>query len=565
MPPRSGASPVSSPRHRGPLVVVVSALGGVTDLLLDGALRSARRRCRRGRRRGRRDPAKRHRALILRAGPVGPRAPPPARPGRRRGPRVRGPDARRSRRCARCRRSSAIGSSRAASGSPARWSAAAIAEPRPPHALAWTRPRLRRRPTAATAARRRTWRRRGRGRAACSAPLLRRGLDAGRARASSAQGPDGTLTTLGPRRLRSHGDAARPLPRRAPRRAVEGRAGDPHGGPAHRARRAPDPAAPPSRGRRGRLLRRQGAAPARADSALRRAASCSTCARSSIPTRPGTEVSARRTLAGYPVKALATIAGQALVTVAGKGMLGVPGIAARAFGAVHARGALGLDDLPGLVRELDRLHAGGERGAAGGGGDASGRSARSCTRGSSTTVAARDGLAVIAVVGEGMAGTPGIAARVFTALAEGRRQRDRRSRRAPRSATSRSWWSGAGGARRRAASTRPSSSRRSAAAARPRRRARDVVLLGFGRVGRALADQLAAAERPRPVARRRPARPLGLRLRPAGPLAPAAAAPGAKARTRARCSRPSAAAAPTRRAALADIGATRSRGRCSWT
>ncbi|HEY7925266.1 MAG TPA: aspartate kinase, partial [Vicinamibacteria bacterium] len=36
------------------------------------------------------------------------------------------------------------------------------------------------------------------------------------------------------------------------------------------------------------------------------------------PERPGTEVSTRQTLADYPVKALATIRGQALVTVAGK-------------------------------------------------------------------------------------------------------------------------------------------------------------------------------------------------------------------------------------------------------
>src|SRR5262249_38768068 len=58
-------------------------------------------------------------------------------------------------------------------------------------------------------------------------------------------------------------------------------------------------------------------------------------ARSSLePERPGPEISTRRTLPRYPVKALATIKGQALVTVAGKGMMGVPGIAARTFGAV---------------------------------------------------------------------------------------------------------------------------------------------------------------------------------------------------------------------------------------
>src|ERR1043165_8053848 len=43
----------------------------------------------------------------------------------------------------------------------------------------------------------------------------------------------------------------------------------------------------------------------------------------------GTEVSGRRVLPTYPVKALAIVRGQAIVTVSGKGMVGVHGIAAR--------------------------------------------------------------------------------------------------------------------------------------------------------------------------------------------------------------------------------------------
>lgn len=54
------------------------------------------------------------------------------------------------------------------------------------------------------------------------------------------------------------------------------------------------------------------------------------------PTSPGTEVSAQRPIEGYPVKALAIVHGQAIVTVAGKGMVGVHGIAARTFTAVDA-------------------------------------------------------------------------------------------------------------------------------------------------------------------------------------------------------------------------------------
>src|SRR5439155_59677 len=56
------------------------------------------------------------------------------------------------------------------------------------------------------------------------------------------------------------------------------------------------------------------------------------------PTSLGTEISRRRTLESYPVKALSAIPGQALLTVTGSGMLGVPGIAARTFAAVREQG-----------------------------------------------------------------------------------------------------------------------------------------------------------------------------------------------------------------------------------
>src|SRR5439155_1195824 len=52
------------------------------------------------------------------------------------------------------------------------------------------------------------------------------------------------------------------------------------------------------------------------------------------PASLGTEISRRRTLNAYPVKALSAIPQQALLTVTGSGMLGVPGIAARVFSAL---------------------------------------------------------------------------------------------------------------------------------------------------------------------------------------------------------------------------------------
>lgn len=206
--------------------------------------------------------------------------------------------------------------------------------------------------------------------------------------------------------------------------------------------------------------------------------------------RPGTEVSGRKTLPKYPVKALATIGAQALVTVAGKGMMGVPGIAARTFHAVHVEGlsvstifqassessigfTLPEGEAPRAVAALRRAFK------------------DELATGLIDSVGARNGLAVMAVVGNGMAGTPGIASRVFTALAQ----------------------SGVNVVAIAQGSSELNISlvvdaKDAAEAARrvhavfqlskigggqtPGALHTDVVLLGFGKVGRALADQIAA-------------------------------------------------------------------------
>ncbi len=207
-------------------------------------------------------------------------------------------------------------------------------------------------------------------------------------------------------------------------------------------------------------------------------------------TRPGTEVSTRRTLEHYPVKALATIRGQSLVTVAGKGMMGVPGIAARTFAAVHAAG-LSVSTIFQSSSEssigftLSELEA--ERAVS---------ALRSAFRseidaGLVDGVSARRGVAVVAVVGHGMAGTPGIAARVFSALAARRINviaiaqgsselnisfvvAEVQAAEAARAVHGAFQLSKIGGGR---------------ALEGPRS---DVVLLGFGRVGRTLAEMTAA-------------------------------------------------------------------------
>ncbi len=136
------------------------------------------------------------------------------------------------------------------------------------------------------------------------------------------------------------------------------------------------------------------------------------------PGSSGTEISTRRTLRRYPVKALSAITGQALLTVAGNGMLGVPGIAARTFGALQREGIS-----VSLISQASSEHSiclsvPADHGA------------RACAslreafrdeirRREIDGVEERRDLATLAVVGLGMAGTPGIAARVFSALAQG--------------------------------------------------------------------------------------------------------------------------------------------------
>ena len=209
------------------------------------------------------------------------------------------------------------------------------------------------------------------------------------------------------------------------------------------------------------------------------------------PDRPGTEVSARRTSTTYPVKAVATVHGQAVLTVAGKGMIGVHGIAARTFAAVDSE-RLSVSTIFQASSEssigftLPETEA--ERGV---------RAVRNAfreelTSGLIDSVSARRGMAVVAVVGDGMAGTPGIAARVFAALADGGVNvvaiAQGSSERnisfvvtesdvavAVRQIHAAFQLSKIGGGR-------PVSTPRT-----------DVVMLGFGRVGRALADQIAAA------------------------------------------------------------------------
>jgi aspartate kinase len=133
------------------------------------------------------------------------------------------------------------------------------------------------------------------------------------------------------------------------------------------------------------------------------------------PESPGTRVSLEGRPSRTGVKAVTSIRNVSLITVAGRGMQGIPGIAARAFGAVAAERANVLmisqasseNSICMVVRadEADRVVA-------------ALRSALELDiiKGHIDDVRADSSIAVIAAVGDRMAGTPGIAARVFGAL-----------------------------------------------------------------------------------------------------------------------------------------------------
>jgi aspartokinase/homoserine dehydrogenase 1 len=141
------------------------------------------------------------------------------------------------------------------------------------------------------------------------------------------------------------------------------------------------------------------------------------------PTARGTEIVVereRKPTAGRarrPVKALTAIADQTLLTIAGNGMVGVPGVAARAFGALERAGVS-----VSLISQASSEHsicmgiptvAANEAAAA-----LREAFAPELARREIDAIEVRPDLATIAVVGLGMAGTPGVAARLFGALAD---------------------------------------------------------------------------------------------------------------------------------------------------
>lgn len=134
------------------------------------------------------------------------------------------------------------------------------------------------------------------------------------------------------------------------------------------------------------------------------------------PTAPGTEISTRQGEDRHPVKALSAVGGQALITVAGRGLLGVPGVAARAFATMSAHG-MSVSLITQSSSEQSICFTVPEKEA---------KAAKEhldlafhdeIARREVDGIQVLTGMTTIAVVGLGMAGMPGIAARVFSALA----------------------------------------------------------------------------------------------------------------------------------------------------
>ncbi|MFN8568279.1 MAG: aspartate kinase [Kouleothrix sp.] len=132
---------------------------------------------------------------------------------------------------------------------------------------------------------------------------------------------------------------------------------------------------------------------------------------------PGTLVVRESQANGRAIKAVSAIKAMSMITVEGRGMIGVPGVAARTFGAVASAGAnvlmisqasseqsicfvVPFSSSPAVVQALeDGL-------------------ANELARRDVDRIAARDDVVIVTAVGAGMRETPGVASQVFGALAE---------------------------------------------------------------------------------------------------------------------------------------------------
>jgi aspartate kinase len=135
------------------------------------------------------------------------------------------------------------------------------------------------------------------------------------------------------------------------------------------------------------------------------------------PQHPGTWIMEKTTIeAKGTVKAITAIRQMNLITVGGRGMMGVPGIAARTFGAVARTGANVLM-ISQSSSEQSICFVVPESSADAVQKELRDEFARELERRYIDDIHGMPHINIVAVVGSGMRGTPGLAARVFTAVA----------------------------------------------------------------------------------------------------------------------------------------------------
>jgi aspartokinase/homoserine dehydrogenase 1 len=216
------------------------------------------------------------------------------------------------------------------------------------------------------------------------------------------------------------------------------------------------------------------------------------------PEAPGTEISTVRDRVAekrLPVRAVTMIGGQAVVTISGNGMVGVPGIAARAFGALQSVGiSVALISQASSEHSICLTVPGKSTREA----EAALRDAfaQQLELGEVERIDVRADAAILAVVGLGMAGTIGVAARLFDAIAASKTSVIAIAQGASELNISVVVDEKSAARVQRAVHDAFRLSKIGGGAADVSNKA-DVVILGFGRIGRALAAQLSTAKEAR--------------------------------------------------------------------
>lgn len=137
------------------------------------------------------------------------------------------------------------------------------------------------------------------------------------------------------------------------------------------------------------------------------------------PQAAGTRIVASNTVHGTPVKGLSLVDGLAVLELIGNGMVGVPGTAERLFAALHGAGVsvtmISQGSSEHSICCLVRAEQA-QRGRAA----IEAAFAEAMADAQTQCVNVTDGISVLAAVGDGMVGTPGVAGRLLGGLAQAR-------------------------------------------------------------------------------------------------------------------------------------------------